>query len=370
MDLRIEPYTESHVPGVRAFNKRLREGKAAYVFSEQAPPPIEPENELIRQQSFVVLDGQDVRGGFILISYPGCFAAGENAPVLNCRLPISEGIVNPKYSLLGLRILKHIQKQSPYVFALGMGGEQLAFPRLLRGAGWTLRPVPFLFWIVHARQFLSELPMLQQPLARRMLARFAGITGIGEIGTAILHARSIFGQRSLNGLRIERVSEWGTWADEIWAQFRGLCSFTIARDRRTLSKLYPLSDPQTLAFLIRRGEHPVAWVAALNNQMHNHHHFGNMRVATVLDCATTPDEMAGTAALATQELARAGADLVVTNQSHEAWVKAFKQVGFFESKSNYILGLSKDLALSITKKADGLERVHFTRGDSDGRIHL
>lgn len=369
MDFRIEPYTASHVASVCAFNQRLREGKAAYVFSEDVPAPI-LESEPIRPQSFVVLEGQDVRGGFILISYPGCFATGEKIPVLNCRLPISEGIVNNKYSLLGLRILKHIQKQSPYIFALGMGGEQLAFPRLLRGAGWTLRPVPFLFRIVRARRFLNEIQLLRRSLGRRTFARVAGITGVGQIGAAILHGRSLATRALVQGLRIEPITEWGDWADDIWTQFRGLCSFTIARDRATLAKLYPFSNPRMSVFLFRRGERPVGWVAALNTQMHNHQYFGNMRVATILDCVTNPNEIAGAAALATKELARSGADLVVTNQSHEAWVKAFEQVGYRQSKSNFILGLSKDLARSISQKPGGLKRVHFTRGDSDGRMHL
>jgi hypothetical protein len=369
MDFRIEPYTDSHVAGVRAFNQRLRDGKAAYVFSEDAPAPV-PESESIRPRSFVVLEGEDVRGGFILIRYPGCFATGEKIPVLNCRLPISEGIVNNKYSLLGLRILKHIQKQSPYIFALGMGGEQLAFPRLLRGAGWTLRPVPFLFRIVRAREFLSNLQMLQRSLGRRVFARLAGITGAGTIGAALLQGRSVLGGSSSIGLSIERVNEWGSWADDIWAQFQPLCSFSVARDRGTLEKLYPLKDGKIAAFLIRRAGRPVGWLAALDSQMHGHRYFGNMRVATILDCATIFNEMAGIVTLATRELARSGADIVITNQSHRDWVKAFKKAGFLQSKSNYILGLSKDLAVSISRNAGGMERVHFTRGDSDGRMHL
>ncbi len=95
-----------------------------------------------------------------------------------------------------------------------------------------------------------------------------------------------------------------------------------------------------------------------------------MRVATILDCATIPSEMAGIVTLATRELARSGVDLVITNQLHEDWLKAFKKAGFLQSKSNYILGLSKDLAASISRNSGGMERVHFTRGDSDGRMHL
>ena len=66
---------------------------------------------------------------FLLAEFPAQFGNGTQARLLNAREPLSEGIIDSKYSLLALRLLKFMQQQGPYLFALGMGGEDRPFPR-------------------------------------------------------------------------------------------------------------------------------------------------------------------------------------------------------------------------------------------------
>jgi hypothetical protein len=365
--IRIEPYRdEAQAEAARAFNQRLRaHNQTEFLLGEQ-PPAAEAPDSVIKNHFYLALEEEAIRGGFLLAEFPAQFGNGTQARLLNAREPLSEGIIDSKYSLLALRLLKFMQQQGPYLFALGMGGEDRPFPRLLKSSGWTVRPVPFLFRVVRANRFLSQLRLLRTSTARRLLANVAAITGAGKIGISALQFRSL---RPVGGLSIERVSEWGEWVDELWHLCRGQFSFAVLRDLKTVRAMYPL-DERARGYVVRRGDKPVGWVAALNTRMNDHKYFGNLTVATILDAIAVEEEMRGVIALASRTLARDGADLLVTNQSHEAWVRAFRGAGYLSARSNYILALSKPLAAEIEAQPGRLARAHFTRGDSDGRIFL
>jgi hypothetical protein len=330
---------------------------------------MEPDDALIRNRYYVARDEEAVRGGLLLATFPAAFDASGECDLFNCREPLSEAISDPKYAFVGLRLLKFMQQQGPYLFALGMGGEGRPFPRLLKSAGWTVFPVPFLFRVVRASRFLRELQLLRASPAKRMLAGFAAASGLGKIGISALQFRSATAAFSGRGLNVERVAAWGGWADELWEQCRGECSFAVRRDLRTVRALYPL-DGRTRCYLIRRDGRPVGWVAALLTPMQGHKFFGNLQVATLLDAVALDGMKLGCIQLASRALAHHGAELLVTNQSHAAWVRAFRAAGYLSGPSNFVLAISKPLAAAINAQSGGMANVHFTRGDSDGRIHL
>jgi hypothetical protein len=172
---------------------------------------------------------------------------------------------------------------------------------------------------------------------------------------------------SARGVGIERVDRWGSWADDIWARTRDTVSFSVVRDRAMLESLYPLHDPRYLAFVVRKAGEVAGWAVAINTQMRDHGHFGNLRVATILDAQALPDEQLAVAAHVRGVLAADNADIIVTNQSHASWVAAFGLAGFLKGPSNYLLAMSKPLSEAV---GDAPARVHITRGDGDGRIHL
>ena len=103
--------------------------------------------------------------------------------------------------------------------------------------------------------------------------------------------------------------------------------------------------------------------------MRAHKHFGDLTVATILDCAAPAEAAAMVSCLVSAEIETSGADLVVTNQSHTMWQRAFRESGFLAGPSNYLLATSKPLSQDILA-AGGVDRIHVTRGDGDGRIHL
>jgi hypothetical protein len=324
---------------------------------------------VIRDRFYLATEDGAVRGGLLLAAFPAAFGSGAECDVLNCREPLSEAIIDAKYSFLALRLLKFMQQQGPYLFALGMGGEDRPFPRLLKSAGWTVSQVPFLFHVVCARRFLKELRLLRASPARRMLAGLAAASGMGRVAISALQFRSVIAARAPRGFAIEPVTVWGEWVDELWERCRGENSFAIRRDLRTVRALYPLEN-RTRGYLIRQDGQPVGWIAALSTPMRQHKYFGDLQVATLLDGVALPGAKLASIVLASRALAREGAELLVTNQSHTDWVQVFRAAGYLSASSNYILALSKLLAAQIALQPGGLARMHFTRGDSDGRIFL
>ncbi|HEX4748785.1 MAG TPA: hypothetical protein VH302_04520 [Bryobacteraceae bacterium] len=369
MQIKIVPYSADGEDAARNLNQRLRAGGELEFQLPEHTPPEPPANALIRNSNFLAFEGEAVRGGFLLASFPAAFSDGQEATVINCREPISEGTVDGRYSLLALQLMKYMQQQGPYLFALGMGSEQARFTRLLKSAGWTIEPVPFLFRVINANRFVLNIKQLQNG-SRRTLALAAAWTGAAKIGITALQAKSISAKWRANGYTIERVTSWGAWADVLWERFRRTCSFCVKRDRATLEELYNLGRDRSMAFLAKRSGTPVGWLAAQNTHFTDHKYFGAMRVATILDCIALPEAIDATIALGSKELARDRSDLIVTNQSFQGHIDAFRANGFLKGPSNYILATSKGLTSAIASQPGGRKCTHFTRGDGDGRDHL
>ena len=195
------------------------------------------------------------------------------------------------------------------------------------------------------------------------------MTGAAWAGLRVIRTLSLPAWMASRRYSIEPVTEWGPWVDPLWEQFRTHCSFSVVRNSSTLDWIYPLGSGRVLAWVIKRNGRPVGWAAGLNTQMQDDRYFGNLRVGTVLDCVATPDAAVAAAWLVRGALARAGADLVLTNQQHLMWRQAFRQAGFFAGPSNYLLGISKRL-VEESSRGGGRDAIHVTRGDGDGRIHL
>jgi hypothetical protein len=366
MPLRLEPFAEQHLAAVMAFNQRMVQGHAASDFL--LPTEVEAgrtsHDDPIQWRHYVVVDGDFVRGGLLAMDQPG-WLNGRAVRALNFQSPLSEGIVDPKYSIVAMQMVKFMQKQTDDVFMVGMGAADRPLPKLLVASGWSVRPVPFLFRVHRTGDFLRELQMLRNSPLKRVAAQAARFTGLGALGLAFKQRQERIGRET-----IRRVSEWGEWADEIWQRSRDLCSFAVARDRRTLTSLYPASDVRTKIFLIERDGRRIGWSVCFNAQMTDHRHFGNLQVGSILDCMADQNSMTATAILTDREMAAQGADLVIVNHSNVAWVQAFRAAGFLAGPSNYMLAMSKRLTASLRGIPHGEERVHVTRGDGDGRMHL
>lgn len=366
--IRIVLHTGAEGDAVRAFNERMLAGHAPTDFVLPDRPntaaAADPDASIRWVKHLALDETGEVRGGFLLMQQPG-WLNGSEVPVANYQSPVSEGILDKRYGMVGMHMLRHLEREHPLAFVVGMGGRDRPLPRLLSAAGWQIREVPFLFRIVRPSRVFRQLrPLQARPWLRRAAGWAAG-SGAAWLATQVLHARGTLPLGQV-WLQATPVARWGDWADSLWERVRDSLSFAVVRDRRTLERLYPLEGGQYSVFTFARGGEVAGFAVCAVAAMRDHDYFGNLHVATVLDVVGVPRSAGALVAALVRALA-GRADLIVTNQSHQVWAGAFRRAGFASTRSNYLLATSRRLTERIGA-AGG--RVHVTRGDGDGRIHL
>ncbi len=354
MSLQILPYSPEAVPAVREFNLRLLAGGAPadLQFPETPDPAWMPGMEL-----FLALEESQVRGGYILRRQTFS-VAGATLPAAHYRLPLSEGVVNRKYAMLGLRMVRDALSREPRLYGLGMGGWDQPLPQMLKRLGWGMSAVPFHFKVVHPAKFLHHIRALRTSPLRRAALDTAAFTGAGWLGMKALGLA-----RRLPSAPFTLEPAFAPWADEVWERSRPAYTLLAQRDAATLDQLYPPSDPRFLRVRASDG-----WAVLLDTQMHNHKQFGDMRVGTIVDCLAPPESATDIVRAAAGLLEQRGVDLIVSNQLHAAWSRALLASGFRAGPSNYLLALSP--AFAQAAQGANHDEFHVNRGDGDGPIHL
>lgn len=358
MPLEIVPYTPERVDAVRKFNQRLLAGGAGkeQQFPETPAPRWMPGMEL-----FVAVEGEAVRGGYILRRQEFSVARGTRA-VAHYRLPLSEGIVNRAYAPLGMRLVRDALAREPRLYALGMGGWDQPLPRMLKRLGWRMCEAPFHLKVAHPCRFLRQIRALRTTALRRLLLDAAAFSGAGWLGLKML-GRARRGAPSGPAAKCETVPAFAGWADEVWDRSRPAYAMLAARDSQTLDGLYPARDARFLRVRAAGG-----WAVLLDTVMRGHKQFGDLRVGTIVDCLAPPSEAGAVIRAAARALEERGVDLIVSNQLHAAWSRALADAGFRLGPSNFLLALSPALAACAGAAPDA--EFHFNRGDGDGPIHL
>src|SRR5689334_9465011 len=107
MGFSIIPYTDEWTSAVKNFNQRLQAGGAGESLFPEASSsrdfPQTPERNLF-QNYFLLTDGPHVRAGYIL-KYQQFCNWGEALTLADYQLPLSEGIVDKRFNLLGVQLL-------------------------------------------------------------------------------------------------------------------------------------------------------------------------------------------------------------------------------------------------------------------------
>jgi hypothetical protein len=153
-------------------------------------------------------------------------------------------------------------------------------------------------------------------------------------------------------------------------QARDHYAMIAVRDAAILNTLYPNSDKRFRRIRVLRRGAVVGWAVVMSTQMRDHSYFGDMRVGSVVDCLAVPGAEPQVVAMATQYLVWHRVDIIVTNQLHDAWCKAFARNGYLHGPSNFLFAVSPKLAETLHPFEVNVSRVHMTRGDGDGPIHL
>jgi hypothetical protein len=136
------------------------------------------------------------------------------------------------------------------------------------------------------------------------------------------------------------------------------------RDAEALRVLYPPEQTHLTHIIVKRNGAAVGW--AVVGERRKDAKYGNMRVGSVVDCFALPGELFLVIRCATKILEQQGFDLILSNQSHQAWGEAFKAAGYLAGPSNFIFAASKKLAELLTPFEEVRTRMHLTRADGDG----
>ena len=368
-------YIASHEPAVRAFNSRMRAaGALPFPLPETAPAP-NPNTPApgIAYSHFVVADDAgEVRGGYFIRTQP-FYIRGQIHSVGQYNAPLSEGIADKRYAAVGSMMLAHALREQPLLFAMGMGGVDRPLPRMLRAMGWPVLETPFYFLVLNAKPFLRNIGPLRTHKGRRMAADLLAFSGLGALalrGIQTARARNRFDPRYGN----HPIQEFSQWADRIWQASAQHYSLSAVRTAEYLRFIYPYMQPgmQTPYYGVRltAGDLPVAWVQMLDCQPRDRSYFGEMRVAALVDGVAQPAAIPSLVSSAVQAARERNADIVISNQMHRDWTSALKAAGFWQGPSNYLLAVSKELRKLVEPLDEAIPRIHFNRGDGDGRVNL
>ena len=368
--LKVVPFTSQYEEQVRRFNQRIEPMLAAPFPDDSQPDWLPREDGLdLYQEYFLAVDeASAVRGGYIL-KHQDFLIDGTIRSIADYRFPLSEGIVDRTYNFVGLRLLTHALKQQPRLFALGMGGFEQPLPKMLQAARWGLAPVPFYYRVVRPVAFLRNLVPLRRTLLRRTTCYIAALTGLGWLALKSYQAVRPT-TRVPKSIAHERVEEFASWSDDVWAACKDRYTLIAVRDSTVLRALYPSSDNRFIRIKVTREGYVLGWAVLLATQMQGHRHFGQMKIGTLVDCLAEPGDAPIVAACARDVLEAEGVDLIVSNQSHAAWCDALAACGFMEGPTNFLLAASPKLAAPFKPFDRCRGSFHVNRGDGDGPIHL
>lgn len=367
----IKPFTANLTPAVRAFNSRLTAAGARqeFRFPENPVPSLLPKHgsAKVYEEYYLSVQGETVRGGFILKHQHFSFH-GEIRPLGFFHWPVSEGMVNRKYAWVALQMLRSALEMQPLLYGLGMGRDDAGpLTGILRRLGWTIYWVPFYFRVQHPQRFFEQLCALRTTPLRRLAMDLAAKSRAGAAVKLLQWTRQ---RKAPARIHVESVEHFGRWADELWNRCRVRFAMIGARDQNTLNALYPPGMSRFLRFKIARGPKIIGWVVGLDTSMNSNPYFGNLRVGSIVDCLAAPEDAGAVIRAAADALDRRGVDLVVSNQSYQAWCAALKQAGFLPGPSNFPFAASRELAKLLAALGVSNKGMHMTRGDGDGPIHL
>lgn len=366
----VEAYLPRHEDAVARFNRRLAEGGSPFRFPATSRIPWLPKDpgRGTFLEGHVAIDGDEVRGGY-MVKHQAFALHGEPCDdVRNLQLPLSEGSIDPAYAQVGVEVLATAARRNRRMYALGMGGAHTPLPTVLRSMGWTVALVPFHFHVVHAGAFLRNIRVLRTSRARRLLLDAAAATGLAVPAIAVAQRRGRGSGRC--GAIAEVVPRFGDWADAIWDGARGHYALLARRDAAELNMLYPPDAAKPIRLKVSLDGRAVGWALLFDSALQGHKQFGGMRLGTLVDCLALPGHEGDVVHAAREHLRRAGVDLVVSNQQHMAWCAALHAHGFLRGPSNYALAVSKGLRAALEPWDATAGRIHMTRGDGDGPIHL
>ncbi len=318
---------------------------------------------------FVAVEDEHVRGGYIL-THQRAFVEGQLSDLQLIQFPLSEGIINIKYAILGLLLVKDALSRAPMLYGLGMGGLHMPLPKMLKVLGFRMHSVPFWFRVLNAARFLRNIQPLRTTPARRFALDALSYVPLVPRVLPLYHASKARPGPETRGVSMDTVPAFGPWADDLWTECASPYSLVSIRDAATLNWRLSPDNKSLHRIRLTRGGQTIGWVVVTDSQFEGHKQFGSMRVGAIIDALCLPGEEIATMVAGVRYLRERRVDLMVSNQCASVWSAALQRNGFLGSSSNFIFAASPQLTTLISRDDPGFARVHMNRSDGDGPINL
>jgi len=369
----IREYRPEDADSLDRLNERLEAGGVEHkvwpgdLKHKEAPASSGPR----RTRLLVAAGAGEMHGGVWLAEQEFSFR-GEPRVAGWVKYPVSESLVNPECSGIPGSMLFALMREQPLLMALGLGGHDSPFARLLGRMKWSGSTIPFFFRFERPFRVLRELRYARRLPSRRLLLDLLAYTGIGPLAYRVLslvRRLTSQGPRPASGVKAEVVPTFGAWADVLWRDCRGLYGMMGNREPGLLNDAYPEGYEGLTRLRVMRGDRDLGWICVLRMDLQakqEDRYFGPLVVGVITDGLARPEDAATVLGAGAAYLRESGVDLIITNQSHRSWRDGLRSLGFFEGPSNFAFYRSPKVEAALGAARVNPDEIHITRGDCDG----
>ncbi len=351
------------------FNRRLRAGGRDEQITLRPSLPGEakyrPPGFPVHRRMMIAEDGQEIRAAMLLYHH-NVYIRGERRDFCWADMPVSEGIIDRKYSLAIIQLMKKALACQPFLMTVGVGTQEVEAFRFLVKFGWRWRPAPFFFYPVHASRTLLGMRYFKERPKLRYAALLGAYSGAGAALSLLLSASRRLASAASN-CEISEESAFDDWADRVFADSLSEYGAAIRSDAATLNIVYPPDNPGFTRLRARRkgSKRDVGWIVVASKRMENNHYFGDLKVGTLADGFGRAADAPALVAAGVNHLAETGADIIVANFMHSAWAGACRRLGMIAGPSNFNLFVAPDGPL-LREDSCPPHEIHIARGHGDG----
>jgi hypothetical protein len=367
-EIRVRRFEQRDHDAVARLNERFANAGVAHVVYPE-PARSGPPGPLT-QRLFIAADDEEIRGAVWLKEHP-FRVHGSDQLMGYPKYLIAESLIDGRFSGVPRALLRACLAEQPLLMGLGFGGRLSPMARLLIAHRWSGEPVPFLFRPVRPGRVVRELAPIRRSGTRRALAAFAhrsGLAGVGWLAVSALRARRRSAERHVT---VDVEPQFGPWADDVWQRCKDSLGLLTVRDTRMLAMLLPTTLPSAFRLRVRRAGSDIGWAFVLAHDFATGQPdgmFGALNVGVVADVLARPEDARAVGRSAVDWLMDASTDIIISNQSHPAWISALHHAGLVDGPVNYASYRSPAVERMLTPDPSHRLHVHLTRADGDGPV--
>jgi hypothetical protein len=355
------------------FNQRLRAGGREEQMTLQPSLPGEARYRSagfpVYRRMMIAEDGREIRAAMLLYHH-NVFIKGEKRDFCWADMPVSEGIIDRKYSLAIIQLMKRATAYQPFLMTMGVGAPEIEAFRFFAKLGWRWRLAPFFFYPVRVTKTLLGLRYFKTCPKLRYAALLGAFSGAGAGLSGLLSLRRRLGS-AFSTCQISEERVFDGWADRVFTGALPEYAVAIRSDAATLNIVYPPDNAGYTRLRARRkgAKDDVGWIVVAVKQMKDNCYFGDLKVGTLADGFGRVADAPALVAAGINHLAEAGVDIIVANFLHAAWARACRRAGMIAGPSNYNLFVSPGGPL-LREDSCLPQEIHVARGHGDGMVAL